>query len=102
MAKTAHHFPTVTGDGALIQNVGRYARQTVLVAFEANGGQEFFNDWVEKNPDEFFTKIFPKIITKEVEHGATQGLEDLLTKLDGDPDELPVIEDADYTVIDDE
>lgn len=39
-------------------------------------------DWASKNPDQFYTKLFPKVITREVEVTASEGIEDLLARLD--------------------
>lgn len=69
-------------DGAVIPHAGRYARECVLVAFEMIGGVEAMADWAQKNKTDFYTKLFPKVITKEVEVGTTEGVEDLLARLD--------------------
>lgn len=69
-------------DGAVIAHAGRYARECVLLAFEMIGGVERMADWADKNPGEFFTKLYPKVITKEVEVHASEGIEDLLARLD--------------------
>lgn len=75
--------PYGDADGAVIAHAGRYARECVLLAFEMIGGVERMADWASKNPGEFFTKVFPKVITKEVEVTASEGIEDLLLRLDG-------------------
>lgn len=87
------------GDGAVIRHAGRYARECVLVAFEMIGGVDRLADWADKNPGEFFTKLYPKVITKEHEIAVGAGVEDLLQRLDaaeraGDG---PVVE-ADFTI----
>lgn len=69
-------------DGAVLPHAGRYARECVLIAFEMIGGVERMADWADKNPNEFFTKLYPKVITKEVEVHASEGVEDLLLRLD--------------------
>lgn len=82
------NFPKISvnpDDGALIQNAGRYARESVLIAFEQIGGVDRMAAWADENPGEFFTKLFPKTITKEVEHGASQSLEDMIESLDSNP-----------------
>ncbi len=73
---------TAGNDGAVLAHVGRYARNAVMTAFEMIGGVERLADWGDKNPGEFFTKLLPKVITREVEVGTSQGVEELLRKLD--------------------
>ena len=89
-------------DGAVVAHAGRYARECVLTAFEMIGGVDRMADWADKNPDQFFTKLFPKVITKEVEVTASAGIEDLLAQLDRSP--LPAAPaepavDADFEVV---
>lgn len=87
-------------DGAVIPHAGRYARECVLVAFEMIGGVERMAAWAKDNPTEFYTKLFPKVITKEVELHTSEGVEDLLARLDAKErsGECPV-EDAPYEVV---
>lgn len=87
-------------------NVGRYARENVMVAFEMIGGVDAFAAWAEKNKSEFYTKLFPKVIGKEIEIKAHDSVEAMLEKLDdartidAEPVNLDEIEDAE--VIEDE
>ncbi len=96
--------PTSFGDadGAVIAHAGRYARECVLVAFEMIGGVERMADWASRNPTDFYTKLFPKVITKEVEVSASAGVEDLLARLDGGElrrqRELPAL-DAEFSAV---
>lgn len=69
-------------DGAVIPHAGRYARESVLLAFEMIGGVERMADWATKNPGEFYTKLFTKVVTREVEVSASESIEDLLLRLD--------------------
>jgi hypothetical protein len=69
-------------DGAVIQHTGRYAREAVLTAFNMIGGVDRLADWADKNPGEFFTKLMPKVITREVDIGTGEGVEELLRQLD--------------------
>lgn len=76
-------FPAIGGpDGALLANVGRYHRDAISTAFEMIGGIQRLADWADKNETEFFTKLYPKLVPKEVEVGTSEGVEDLLRKLD--------------------
>lgn len=87
-------------DGSVMPHVGRYAREAVVTAFEMMGGVDRLADWASKNPTEFYTRLFPKVISREVELNAGKGIEDLLAQLDRgvqDSVEHP-ISDADYSI----
>lgn len=75
-------LPTVGDDGSLYGHVGRYAGMAVVTAFEMIGGTDRLAAWADKNPGEFFTKVLPKTIAKPHEHTVSEGVEDLLDKLD--------------------
>lgn len=93
--------PYGDADGAVIVHAGRYARESVLVAFEMIGGVQRLADWADRNPTEFYTRLFTKVITREVELSAGTGIEDLLAMLDrgghASGEAAPTL-DAEYTV----
>ena len=91
--KTRKHVPSVDNHGNIMSNVGRYARENVMIAFEMIGGVDAFAAWAEDNKTDFYTKLFPKIIGKEIEIKAHDSIETLLEKLDNTP-QLENIEDA--------
>ena len=78
--------PTIpaAGGNVIYESVGKYARGAVLYAFERIGGAEALSAWAESNPDDFYTKLFPKVITREVEVSDKRGVDELLDALDGD------------------
>lgn len=78
-------LPYGDADGAVIPHAGRYARECVMIAFEMIGGVEAMADWAGKNKDLFYTRMYTKIMTKEVEIHASEGIEDLLARLDAAP-----------------
>lgn len=78
----ALRLPDTDADGVLYQHVGRYAGRMVLTAFDMMGGVDRLASWADKNPGEFFTKVFPKVIAKPVEHNLSEGVEELLSRLD--------------------
>jgi len=86
-------------DGEIYQAVGKYARSAVLFAFEQTGGPEGLASWAFANPDEFYTKLFPKIIARESEvthHRSVDQLMDVIDgdyQVDGEFDEVPDITD---------
>lgn len=94
-------LPFGDADGAVIAHAGRYARECVLIAFEMIGGVERMADWADKNPDQFFTKLYTKVITREVEVTASEGIEDLLLRLDGAQKHGPqdAVQDAEYEIV---
>ena len=71
-------------NGEIYSAVGRYARGAVLFAFEKMGGPEKLAEWGEANPDEFYTKLFPKIIARESEVTHHKTVDQLMDVLDGD------------------
>lgn len=89
--RNAIKLPDTDADGALYQHVGRYAGRMVLTAFDMIGGVDRLADWADKNYGEFATKLLPKIIAKPVEHNVSEGVEDLLSRLDA-ADSAQVIE----------
>lgn len=74
--------PIVNGmDGQIVRHIGKHARQAVATAFEMNGGVQAFADWAAANPDDFYTKLFPKIITREVDDAQEASIEARLEKI---------------------
>lgn len=74
--------PVMSGpDGSLAPNLGRYHRLQASIVYEMNGGILWFADWAEKNPGEFFTKVYPKLIPKEVEVQSVESVDDLLLRI---------------------
>jgi hypothetical protein len=76
--------PVNVMDGEIYKSVGKYARGAVLFAFEQMGGPTALTDWAEKNPDEFYTKLFPKIIARESEVTHHKTVDQLMDVIDGD------------------
>lgn len=70
--------------GKIYENVGKYARGAVLYAFESVGGPEALAQWAQDNPDDFYTKLFPRIITRETEVHHTRSLDELMDVIDVD------------------
>lgn len=87
---SALRLPDTDADGQLYQHVGRYAGRMVLTAFDMIGGVDRLADWADKNPGEFFTKVFPKVIAKPHEVGVSEGVEALLERLDAADQAVPI------------
>ena len=84
----------VSFDGEIYKSVGKYARSAVLYAFEQMGGANGLAQWGEENKDEFYTKLFPKIIARESEVTHHKTVDQLMDVIDG---EYEVEEDFDAT-----
>jgi hypothetical protein len=82
LANFARVDKVVSRSGELMVSPGAYSRKAVIMAFELNGGVEAFADWASKNPSEFYTKLFGKVIGKEVTVKNEDNIEDLLGVLD--------------------
>jgi len=89
-----HKTTSVNPSGELMINAGRYSRGAVIAAFEMMGGIEAFALWAVENQSEFYTKMFGKVIGRELEVKSSDGLEDMLTILDGEADEIEEAEIA--------
>lgn len=70
-------------DGAIVLGAGKRVRQAIMTVYHMNGGDTWLSEWAKKNPGEFFTKLFAKMASKEVEHKIDDSVEDLLDRLDG-------------------
>lgn len=91
--------PFGDADGMVIQHAGRYARECVLTAFEMIGGVQRLADWAGKNPDLFYTRLYSKVITREVEVSANGGIEDLLARVDAEDASGAVVDSPDYSIV---
>ena len=85
-----------TFDGEIYQAVGKYARSAVLFAFEQMDGPQGLAKWAQDNKDEFYTKLFPKIIARESEVTHHRSVDQLMDVIDGDF-EVEGVEEAVYT-----
>lgn len=79
---------SVDAAGMLTVNAGKFSRAAVIATFEMLGGLETFTEWADENKSEFYTKMFGKVIGREVEHKASDSLEDILDILDGEAEEI--------------
>lgn len=83
-------------NGQVFEHVGKYARQAVMYAFQQMGGEDGLTDWAKENKDEFYTKLFPKIIAKESEVTHKRDIDSLMDVIDGEY-EVEEAETADST-----
>jgi hypothetical protein len=81
------------------QHVGRFAGALVMSCFEQIGGLPRMAHWADNNPTDFYTKLFPKMISRsqQVDISGTLTIDDAITRLEN---QGQVIE-GDYTAYDD-
>lgn len=79
------------------QHVGRYAGALVMSCFEQIGGLPRMANWADENPTDFYTKLFPKMISRsqQVDVSGTLTIDDAITRLERMDDPI----DADFTEI---
>lgn len=81
------------------QHVGRYAGATVMHVHESIGGAARFAAWADGNPTDFYTKIFPKMISRSqhVDISGTLTIDDAINRLEGQS--APIGEFAEFEEI---
>lgn len=66
------------------QHVGRFAGAIVLSVFEQIGGAPRMAAWADSNPTDFYTKLFPKMISRsqQVDVSGTLTIDDAISRLE--------------------
>jgi hypothetical protein len=66
------------------QHVGRFAGALVMSCFEQMGGLPRMTNWADQNPTDFYTKLFPKMISRsqQVDVSGTLTIDDAITRLE--------------------
>lgn len=66
------------------QHIGRYAGAIVLSVFEQIGGAPRMASWADGNPTDFYTKLFPKMISRsqQVDVSGTLTIDDAISRLE--------------------
>lgn len=66
------------------QHLGRFSGAMVLTVFEMIGGANRMSAWADQNPTDFYTKIFPKVISRsqQVDVSGTLTIDDAITRLE--------------------
>lgn len=66
------------------QHVGRFAGALVMSCFEQIGGLPRMAVWADGNPTDFYTKLFPKMISRsqQVDVSGTLTIDDAITRLE--------------------
>ena len=86
MARNRFAPLTSMSDGFVFPSDLGSARRNIEAVAEMIGGTERLADWADKNPGEFFTKVYPKIIERHVkqEVALTESLEQKLARLESE------------------
>lgn len=66
------------------QHVGRFAGAVVLSVFEMIGGAPRMAQWADQNPTDFYTKLYPKMISRsqQVDVSGTLTIDDAINRLE--------------------
>lgn len=66
------------------QHLGRFSGALVLSVFEMIGGAPRMASWADQNPTDFYTKLFPKVISRaqQVDVSATLTIDDAISRLE--------------------
>lgn len=65
VTKAVGQVPTISAEA--YQHIGRYSGAVVLAAFEGIGGLKRLTEWADTNPNDFFTKLLPKIMSRSTQ-----------------------------------
>lgn len=90
--KDVASLPAISGEA--YQHIGRFAGALVLSCFEQIGGLPRMAAWADQNPTDFYTKLFPKMISKtaQVDHTGSVTLDDAITRLEMSSDPVDTVE----------
>jgi len=79
------------------QHVGRFAGALVMSCFEQMGGLPRMVLWADHNPTDFYTKLFPKMISRsqQVDVNGTITIDDAILRLESQNREIQAI-DAEF------
>lgn len=84
------------------QHIGRYSGAVIGTVFEMMGGVARMVDWADRNPTDFYTKLFPKVIARsqQVDVTGTLTIDDAISRLErmdeGSYDEVPIKAEPQY------
>lgn len=83
LRREANALPYAAPDGEFFARVGRkYLKNAGVAVFHMLGGVERMAKWADENPDDFYTKIYPKLLDKTVEVHDMRSIEDVISELD--------------------
>ena len=78
-------LPYAAPDGEFFASVGRkYLKNAGLAVFHMIGGVEAMAKWANANKSDYYTKIYPKLLEKQVEITDNRTIEDVVNDLDNE------------------
>ena len=90
-------------DGTIMTNASKYGRVAILAVYEMIGGTMAFANWAKDNQTDFYTKLMPKVVQKDVEVNAGNSIDELVRKLSQDGERNPEeIIEGDYRLVEDD
>lgn len=85
LRQAAAQLPYAAPDGTFFQNIGRkYLKDAGIAVFHMIGGVERMAEWANKNEGDYYTKIYPKLLEKQVEITDMRTVEDVIDDLDAE------------------
>lgn len=78
-------LPAISGEA--YAHVGRYAGALVLACFEQMGGLSRMVQWADGNPNDFYTKLMPKLVQRstQVDVSGAITIDDAISRLEARP-----------------
>ena len=69
-----------------LQHLGRYSNALVLACFEQIGGLDRMAAWAGTNPTDFFTKLFPKTMSRatQVDVSGSITIDEAISRLESE------------------
>ena len=82
VVKEVSSIPAISADQ--YQHVGRYAGAIVMSVFEQIGGAARMAAWADSSPTDFYTKLFPKMISRsqQVDVSGSITIDDAIARLE--------------------
>lgn len=95
VTKALNSAPVISAES--YQHMGRYAGAAVLAVFEQIGGVKRFAEWADHNPSDYFTKVFPKIMSRSTQVDVTGNItiDEAISRLER---QTPAV-DAEFTEV---
>lgn len=85
LRRAADELPYAAPDGEFFAKVGRkYLKNAGIAVFHMIGGVERMAKWADANEGDYYTKIWPKLLEKQVEITDMRTIEDVVGELDNE------------------
>lgn len=85
LRQAAAELPYAAPDGTFFANIGRkYLKDAGVAVFHMIGGVERMAKWANENEGDYYTKIYPKLLEKQIEISDMRTVEDVIDDLDAE------------------